>query len=350
MAQYRHPDGSLKRELCATRSAANRLLRKRLGAKEHGLPVIAGVEKITFEQGAQAVIDDYKNTGKKSIDELERRIELHLRPFFSGRRLISILADDARRYTAKRKGDTYRGKAVPNAEINRELQVLKRILNLAVKDGRLPSRPHIAMLREDNVRQGFFEAHQYESVLKHLPDELQPVVTFAYITGWRIASEVLPMTWAQVDFASGEVATAVRHDEERRRPRHLHDVRASSSAPGSGDQARGAEKGGPPRAVVFWRMVAEGRRGPKKPRQIVSLTKAWKAACKAAGCPGRIPHDMRRTAVRNLSRVGVTTAVAMKITGHKTDSVFRRYDIVSEGDLREAALRLDAAPRVAAVK
>ena len=95
-------------------------------------------------------------------------------------------------------------------------------------------------------------------------------------------------------------------------------------------------------ASVFFRMVAEGRGGDKKPRSIASFGKAWKAACAAAGCPGRIPHDLRRTAVRNLVRAGVPQTVAMKLTGHKTDSVFRRYDIVSEGDLREAARKLDA--------
>lgn len=366
---YRHPDGSRKSESSGSPNvtAARRLLRRRIGAREHGLPVIPNVEKVTFEQAAKAVEEDFANSGKKSGDEVERRVRLHLTPYFGGRRLVGITPSDIRSYTTKRlaakivvrkarldsDGNVVEPevtKPVSPAEVNRELQILKRIFSLAVKDGKLAARPHIAMLREDNVRQGFFEAEQYRNVLKHLPDELRAVITFAYITGWRITSEVLPLEWRQVDFDAGEIrldAGSTKNREGRVFPMTAA-LRAVLKAQHAEHER--LKKAGQLEPWVFWRMVAEERGGQKKPKPIKSLNKAWKIACRAAGCPGRIPHDLRRTAVRNLVRAGVPQTVAMKMTGHKTDSVFRRYDIVSAGDLREAARRLDSADQLRAAE
>ena len=73
-----------------------------------------------------------------------------------------------------------------------------------------------------------------------------------------------------------------------------------------------------------------------------SFWKAWKTACKAAGAPGRLPHVFRRTAVSNLERAGVPRSVAMKMVGHKTEAIYRRYAIVSAADLQDAAKKLAA--------
>ena len=87
--------------------------------------------------------------------------------------------------------------------------------------------------------------------------------------------------------------------------------------------------------IVPWVFHHNGKR-------ITDFYGAWQKAVAAAGCPGRIPHEFRRTAVRNLERAGVPRSVAMQMVGHKTESVYRRYAIVAEGDLHDAARRLDA--------
>jgi len=82
---------------------------------------------------------------------------------------------------------------------------LKRALTLAHRAERIQRVPYIEMLAEDNVRKGFFERDQFEAVRGHLHEDLRPVVTFAYITGWRIPSEVLTLQWRQIDFQAGTV-------------------------------------------------------------------------------------------------------------------------------------------------
>lgn len=294
---------------------ATRLLRVRNGAREHNLPVIAKAEQLTLKEALDAVLQDFRVNGKRSINVVERRIRKHLLPYFGERRkMASITAADIRTFITRRQADVIvrearrvklRGvwidqpearRPVSNAEINRELQILKRAFDLAMQDGRLGTRPHIPMLRESAPRSGFFEQEQFETVLKHLPEDLRPVVRFGYITGWRMKSEVFPLQWRQVNFERGEVTLdpGTTKNGEGRTFVMTSELRALLE-----EQERRRKATGQIVPWVFFRMVANGRRGPKSPRPITSFTKAWKNACKAAGCPGRILHDLRRTAVRN---------------------------------------------------
>ena len=269
-----------------------------------------------------------------------------IRSFIVKRQSDTIVTTKAREVTLKdgtRRRIPERSReidGVSNAEINRELTILKRMFTLAVQSGKLLHRPHIPLLKEDNTRTGFFEPEQFASVYAHLPASLRPIIEFAYITGWRIVSEVLPLEWRQVDLAVGEIRLdpgTTKNGEGRVFP-FTDDLRRMLEEQHA--EHLKLRKGGKVQPKVFFRMVAKGRRGTKEPRSIRSLNKAWDAACIAAGCPGRIPHDLRRTAVRNMVRRGIPERVAMQLAGHKTRSVFERYNIVSNGDLRAAAAKL----------
>jgi integrase len=71
--------------------------------------------------------------------------------------------------------------------------------------------------------------------------------------------------------------------------------------------------------------------------------KAWKTALQKAGLPTNIlAHDQRTSAITNMRRAGIPESVAMRISGHKTRSVFERYNIVGTKDVEEGLDKLDA--------
>ena len=201
------------------------------------------------------------------------------------------------------------------------------MFTIAVDAGKLISRPKIRLLQEHNARQGFFEAHQFAAVLRHLPAPLQAVATFAYFTGWR-KSEILALDWRRVDRAAGivrlDVGTTKNYDGREFAYRALADLDAVIERQWTAHQA--LAQTGTLCPLVFHR----------KGKRIVGMQKAWTSACVRAGCPGRLLHDCRRTTVRNLERAGASRSVAMRLTGHKTENVYRRYAIVSSGDLARA--------------
>jgi integrase len=316
--------------------AAKRLLKLREGDIEHGVPITPQVGRLTFDDAAKDLVTDYTTNKRKSADHVQRRIDLALTPYFRGRRMVGITTADIRAFIAKRQEA-----GAANATINRELACLKRMFTLAVQAGRLMHKPHIPMLQENNTRRGFLEADQFTAVRDHLPAALRPLVTVGYYTGWR-KGELLNLQWRNVDTA----AKTIRLDPGTTKNRdgrlfiyagiaELDETIATLAATRDTLRQQGLIT---PR--VFVRVVTNKRQGTTRIAPIKFFRRAWLTACRAAGCPGRIPHDFRRTAVRNLERAGVSRSTAMKMVGHKTESIYRRYAIVSETDLREAAVKL----------
>ena len=362
MVKYRSLDGRIRYESSKStkKEVAKRLLRDRDHASDQGVLVTPDVGKLTFGESVKLLVD-YHVARDRDTKKLEARIAKHLTSYFGVNRMMTTINGAAvMAYVAKRKTDERvfpartkkrrsgivtipeRRQLTANATINRELAWLKHMFTLAIRSGKLLTRPHIELLPEHNARQGFFEPEQLQAVLRHLPEDVRPVVEFAAITGWRVKSEVLTREWRHVDFQAGEIRLD-RYEAKNKEPRTFvmtRDLRTLLERQHAEHER--LKKKGHVCPFVFFRLVALGRKGPLRPKPIKTITKAFRTACLKAGCPGRILHDLRRTAVRRFVRHGIPERVAMQMTGHKTRSVFERYNIVSDGDLRDAAARLDA--------
>ncbi|MDA0328838.1 MAG: site-specific integrase [Gemmatimonadetes bacterium] len=313
---------------------ATDLLRKRMAEVGSGTLIGPTEEKVTFEDLADMIETDYTVNGRRSGGRLKTSLT-HLRGVFGTSRAIDITSDRVNRYIAARQKE-----GAANASIQKELAALKRAFNLAVQARRLSTRPYIPGVKVDNARQGFFEWAELEKVVAELPEALRPVVRFAALTGWRKA-ECLSLQWSQVDFKAGEVRLwTSKNDEGRSFPfRSLPPLEALLEE--QRERTRALERdAGEIITHVFHRhhRTKEGRVAWVRP--IRTFQKAWDEACDRAGLTGWLFHDLRRTAVRGLERAGVPRSVAMKLTGHKTEAVYRRYAIADAKSLEEGVEKL----------
>lgn len=183
---------------------AEAMLRSRVAAITQGRPTGPDVEKTTVKDLTEMLLTDYKNNERRSLRRVENAVE-HLRGFFGESRAVEVTEDRIAAYVRQRKKDINSRTERPteNATINRELAALKRMFHLGEQAQRVGRRPHIEMLEENNTRKGFFDHDQFEAVMNNLSQDLQPVVRVAYITGWRVADEILTRQWKHVDLKAG---------------------------------------------------------------------------------------------------------------------------------------------------
>lgn len=273
----------------------------------------------TFDDLCELIETDYQMNQRRTADKLQLRLK-HLRASFGGLTTDKITGERIGEYITQRLTD-----GAAHATVNRELAALKRMLNLAHRAGRTIRVHLIPHLKEAKPRHGFFEEPQFLRVLEALPEHLRPVARFAYFTGWR-RSEIISLTWTQVDLSARVIRLwpGTTKNEEGRVLKLEGEILAIIEG-----QRALLPQGCP---WVFHR----------KGRAIRSFYKAWRNACNEAGCPGMLFHDLRRTAARDFRRAGLQEKEAMKMTGHKTRSVFDRYNIVDESDLADIAWRAQA--------
>src|SRR6516165_353594 len=326
----RHVRTGLKLEATEkNRHEAERWLKRRLGelaAEQHGGRAFIGPqqERVTINELLDSLERDYKLR-----DKWNPKAASHLKPlrdYFGTWRAVEVTSDAVGKYIENLRVEEY-----SNASINRRTQLLGQAFKVAMRNKQISSSPYIPRLSEiGNERQGFFETADFEAVAAHLPEYLQDFSRFGFLTGWRSGS-IKSLRWSDV----GEGVVYLRAQNSKNRK--------AESIPLEGELTAIIERR---RAA----QVLEAEDGTKRIAQYVfhrdglpvgDFRKAWGTACKLANVDQRLFHDLRRTASRNMISACVSQAVAMKITGHKTDSMFRRYAIVDEQLKREALARTE---------
>jgi integrase len=315
----------------AKEQQAQRVLNERLGRIAVGAPVVPRLDRITYVEVAKDLREHYASSGSRDTGEAGWRLK-HLDAFFGHYRVAAIGPADVTRYTAGRQEAE-----ASNGTINRELAVLGRMFKLAYENGKVARLPLIRKLKESAPRQGFFEPEQYEAVRRHLRADLQAAVAIEYTFGWRNKSEVLSLERRHLDLGTGTLRldASMTKNGDARVVYLTGELKAVLAAQVERVEALQKRLG---RIIPFLFPHLDGKH---EGTRIRDFRKAWATACKKAGVPGMLRHDFRRTAVRNMERRGVPRSVATKLTGHKTENVYRRYAIVSDSDLKAAALRLD---------
>lgn len=287
--------------------------------------------KLTMGELLDDVLLDYQMNGK-DLEWATRVVEKHLRPKFAGLSPAKVTTATLRKYVTERMEQGAKG-----STINRSLSVLRRAFNLGKKAGKVVVTPFFPMLTESNARTGFIEREQYIALRDALPEYLRPLLAFSYFTGCR-RGEMLGLKWSQVDMDS----RVVRLKPTETKNKHGRVI---------------------PLGQELWQMlvIQKQRRDTYFPncehvffgdegRPIVDFRRSWRNACyqaglwqgdEATGNPTVILHDMRRSAIRDMVRSGVPEKQCMEISGHRTRSIFDRYDVVNEADLLEAVRKRD---------
>lgn len=353
--QYRHPiTGKRKQHSSglpedATKTEAIAKLQELLVALRKGeTPAIEqrGADAWTFERLARLLDEADVDKNNSAREHNLRRVRLHVRPFFGSKRLPEITTDLCKQYRKFRRDE--QGAAV--STINDELGRVRRGFILAHASGYRGPRPTIELPDPKNARKGFFEYDDFVALRDALRSRYwKRLLTFGYYTGWRMKAELARMRWSDnVDVRAGVIVIFdSKNGEGRTFPVAL--IPELKAMLDEMDRERRAQikAGRVPSPWVFHRdddgRTIVSKPGATRTAKVGSymnwVRDEWNDARRACGLAS-IPHDLRRTAYRNLIRAGVSLKTAMMLTGHKTTEIALRYFIVDERELRDGAARL----------
>lgn len=329
------PDGSTKRIRCGhipTRQQAEAMEHKLLAEAYEGRFFDRQKEPTAT---VRQLWTEYEPITRRDNDSWQSDVgrAAHVLRLLGDRRASRLTRGDVEEYRTKRQAETTRRGGAPSpGTLDREVELLKRLLNYAAACGRLTQNPiaHVKLLRVPNVRRVVLDEEAFQRLHAKAEAWVRPILLTAFDTGMR-KSEVLNLRWSQLDLKAGAVrleAEDTKTDEPRVVYLTERVLRAISEQP----RLLHAE-------FVFV--------NPATGRPWQDLQGALERARKAAGLDGVWVHDLRRSFVTLARRSGLPESVVARFSGHRTAAVFKRYNIVEEQDLKAAVQVLNRTRKAA---
>ena len=321
-------DGQRKRERIGhSKLAAENRFREVQTAKVEGRYIknVKGV-KLTLNELRKWYLSLSEVRNLSTYNTLLSRVAHPVRLIGESKYASSLSLDDIEHYRLSRGKEESRwskNNKVTAATINKEISAFKSMLNFAVKYGKIESNPIIkaAKLKDDNVRQRIISQNELENLLSFSPVHLKPILKMAYYEPMR-KEEIIGLTWDEIDLQSNFIRLSANRTKGKKNGRSIpiHPLIKEMlySLPRSITTNR-----------VFLYLDKQGRYRPFK-----GFSRSWNRVIKLAGLNDVVFHDLRHTAITNMRKAGNPPSVIMKASGHKTMSMFLRYNLVDDEDLR----------------
>ena len=321
-------DGQRKRERIGhSKLAAENRFREVQTAKVEGRYIknVKGV-KLTLNELRKWYLSLSEVRNLSTYNTLLSRVAHPVRIIGESKYASSLSLDDIEHYRLSRGQEESRwskNNKVTAATINKEISAFKSMLNFAVKYGKIESNPIIkaAKLKDDNVRQRIISQNELENLLSFSPVHLKPILKMAYYEPMR-KEEIIGLTWDEIDLQSNFIRLSANRTKGKKNGRSIpiHPLIKEMlySLPRSITTNR-----------VFLYLDKQGRYRPFK-----GFSRSWNRVRKLAGLNDVVFHDLRHTAITNMRKAGNPPSVIMKASGHKTMSMFLRYNLVDDEDLR----------------
>ena len=271
-------------------------------------------KKLELDDLEKKIEADYVRHGRRSWKTVKHCLK-PVKNYFQFDRLVDISPSRIETYQDHRLKE---GKA--RATVNREIRYLLHGYKLLFDAHEISYIPRVKLLEGENVREGFINRPEFETICKHLKPDVEDIVRFLYASAWR-SGEAKNLDWTKVDTTDWVIRLS-RRDEKTKRPRTLALT-------------------GELKDIIVRRLAKRLAECPlvfhRNGKAIKDFRKAFKAAAKLEGLEGLVPHDMRRSGIRNFTKAGLGESEGMSISGHRTASTYRRYNIINE-DLQRRSL------------